>query len=65
MAGDPVNGCGAARPPEFGGRLAHLDAQRLAGHALERRGRSRGRPRFELDVAAGAQTQQVVVAAVV
>jgi hypothetical protein len=42
-----------------------FEPQRLAGHALERRRMTAGRPQFKFRVARGAQLQQIVVAAVV
>src|SRR5687767_5201515 len=48
-----------------GGQFAHLHAQWLAEHPLERRGVARRRPELELGVAGGPHLQQRVGAAVV
>jgi hypothetical protein len=45
--------------------VCRLDAKRFAGHLLERAGVARGRPEFELGIAARPDVQQVIVAAIV
>jgi hypothetical protein len=45
--------------------VCRLDAKRFAGHLLERARVARGRPEFELRIAARPDVQQMVVAAIV